>query len=88
MQCTIYKGNKKTDHYLYIEKENDFSRVPQALLELLGCLELVLSLELSTKRQLAQADVNDVIQQLTEQGYYFQMPPKTGEDLLSQGIIN
>ncbi len=88
MQCTIYKGNKKIDHYLYIEKEDDFSRVPQALLDMLGCLELILSLELSTQRQLAQADVSDVMRQLAEQGYYFQMPPKTGEELLNQGIIN
>jgi len=88
MQCTIYKGNKKVDHYLYVEKEDDFSHVPQALLDMLGCLELVISLELSAKRQLAQADVGDVMQQLTEQGYYFQMPPKTGEELLNQGIVN
>jgi len=88
MQCVIYKGNKKIDHYLYIEKEDDFSRVPQALLDILGQLERVLSLELSAKRQLAQANVGDVMRQLAEQGYYFQMPPKTGEDLLNQGIIN
>jgi len=88
MQCAIYKGKKKTDHYLYIEKEDDFSRVPQALLDILGHLELVISLKLSTERQLAQADVSDVMRQLAEQGYYFQMPPKTGEDLLNQGIIN
>ncbi|HHI92712.1 MAG TPA: YcgL domain-containing protein [Gammaproteobacteria bacterium] len=88
MQCAIYKGNKKTDHYLYVENEDDFSRVPPALLDMLGHLELVISLELSAKRQLAQADVNNVMRQLAEQGYYFQMPPKTGEDLLNQGSIN
>ncbi len=88
MQCAIYKGNKKTDHYLYVEKEDDFSRVPQALLDILGQLELVISLKLSAERQLAQADVSDVMRQLAEQGYYFQMPPKTGEELWNQGIIN
>lgn len=86
MQCVIYKGSKKIDHYLYVEEEDDFSRVPQALLNMLGRLKRVISLELSARRQLAQADVNDVMQQLTEQGYYFQMPPKTGEELLSQSI--
>ena len=88
MQCAIYKGSKKIDHYLYIEKEDDFSRVPQALLDMLGCLKRVISLELSAERPLAQADVNDVMRQLTEQGYYFQMPPKTGEELLNQRIPN
>lgn len=81
MQCAVYKGNKKIDHYLYVEKENDFSRIPQALLDLLGELQLVITLELSPERQLAQADVNDVMAQLSEQGYYFQMPPKIHEDI-------
>jgi len=83
MQCAVYKGNKKTDHYLYVEKEGDFSRIPQALLDLLGELQLVISLELSPERKLAQADVVDVMTQLSEQGYYFQMPPKLSEEQLS-----
>ncbi len=88
MQCVIYKGSKKIDHYLYVEKADDFSRVPEALLALLGSLELVIGLELSNERQLAQADVNEVMLQLREQGYYFQMPPKTGEELWTQKMPN
>lgn len=88
MQCAVYKGHKKVDHYLYVEKEDDFTRVPQALLDLLGKLELVISLELSNERQLAQADVKEVMQQLNDQGYYFQMPPKTGEELINLNIPN
>ena len=88
MQCVVYKGNKKLDHYLYVEKEDDFSRVPQTLLDMLGELELVISLELSPERQLAQADVNDVMQQLKDEGFYFQMPPKSGEELLKHTMPN
>lgn len=88
MQCAIYKGTKKIDHYLYVEKENDFSRVPQALMDILGQLELVIGLELSSERHLAQADVNEVMRQLSEQGYYFQMPPKSGEELLNLKLPN
>lgn len=88
MQCAIYKGTKKIDHYLYVENADDFSRVPQALLELLGQLELVIGLELFPERHLAQADVNEVMRQLNEQGYYFQVPPKTGEELLNLEFPN
>jgi len=88
MQCAIYKGTRKIDHYLYVESEDDFSRVPQALLDMLGQLELVIGLELSAERKLAQADVNEVMRQLSEQGYYFQMPPKTGEELLNLELPN
>lgn len=79
MNCAIYKGHKKIDHYLYIEKKDDFSRVPDALLKMLGELELVMTLELGPNRILAQADVNEVRKSLREQGYYFQMPPNTNE---------
>lgn len=76
MHCAIYKGPKKIDHYLYVENKDDFSRVPEALLKLLGKLELVMALELGPERCLAQADVKQVCRALREQGYYFQMPPK------------
>lgn len=79
MHCAIYKGHKKIDHYLYVEKEDDFSRVPEALLNILGNLELVMTLELSSDRTLAQADINQVRNSLRDQGYYFQMPPQTVE---------
>lgn len=79
MHCAIYKGQKKTDHYLYVEKKDDFSRVPEALLTMLGKLELVMTLELGPDRVLAQADINQVKSSLRDQGYYFQMPPQSIE---------
>lgn len=75
MRCAIYKSNRKTNTYLYIEKENDFSRVPSALMTLLGRLELVMTLDLSPQRKLAQADPAEVCDQLKTQGYYLQLPP-------------
>ncbi len=73
--CVIYRSARKTDNYLYVERANDFARVPQALLELLGPLTLVMSLELHPQRKLAQVDVMQVMQRLEQQGYYLQMPP-------------
>ena len=79
MHCAIYKGSRKIDHYLFVEQQDDFSKVPEALMEMLGSLELVMTLELGPDRTLAQADVNQVREALSDQGYYFQMPPKTYE---------
>lgn len=76
MKCVIYKGDRKQDIYLYIEREGDFSRVPEALLKMLGMLEWVMALELSPGRTLVQADPEQVRRQLKEQGYYLQMPPQ------------
>jgi uncharacterized protein YcgL (UPF0745 family) len=83
MHCAIYKGPKKLDHYLYVEQEGDFSRVPQSLLALLGELQLIMTLELGPERKLAQADAAQVRRALQDQGYYLQMPPRTEPERLS-----
>lgn len=75
MKCAVYKSHRRSNTYLYVEAENDFRRVPQALLHMLGTLELVLTLELDTRRTLARADPHEVQRQLLEQGYYLQLPP-------------
>lgn len=82
MKCVIYKGDRKQDTYLFIEREGDFSRVPEALLKMLGMLEWVMALELTPGRTLVQADPEQVRRQLKEQGYYLQMPPQ--DDLVLQ----
>ena len=75
MQCFIYKGNRKNDTYLYITRDGDFSDVPQSLQELLGQLEKVMEVTLDENKKLANADVKSVIKQLSDQGFYLQMPP-------------
>lgn len=75
MRCAVYKSRRRANTYLYVEAENDFRRVPQVLLHMLGTLELVLTLELDARRTLAQADPEEVRRQLLEQGYYLQLPP-------------
>jgi uncharacterized protein YcgL (UPF0745 family) len=75
MRCAIYKSHKKNNAYLYVEKENEFSRVPAGLMSVLGKLELVMTLELTPQRKLAQADPAEVCERLRTQGYYLQLPP-------------
>jgi uncharacterized protein YcgL (UPF0745 family) len=81
MKCVIYRCERKQDTYLYIEREDDFSGVPDALLKLLGRLEQVMILELTEDRRLAQADPQQVRLSLQQQGYYLQMPPLDGSTL-------
>lgn len=82
MQCVIYKGDRKADTYLFIEREGDFSRVPASLLQLLGNLEQVMTLELHSERTLARADPEQVREHLRSQGFYLQMPPEHGDPFL------
>ena len=74
MKTAIYKGKSKQDSYLYLEQEEDFSRVPQPLLAAMGELALVMTLDLSPEQKLARADVEQVISALQQDGFYLQMP--------------
>ena len=73
--CTIYKSSKKNEAYLYLTKAGDFSNVPEALLELLGKLTLVMTLDLDQRTHLGQADLSKVKSELIDTGYYLQFPP-------------
>ena len=72
----VYKSLKQFDYFLFVKKEDEFERVPDALKQMLGVLEKVMDLELHAQRSLAQADVVAVMQQIEERGYYLQMPPQ------------
>ncbi len=75
MKCFVYKSLKKEELYLYLEKQDDFSIIPELLLNSLGRLKLVMDLDLTSERKLAREDVNKVLVSLQEKGFFVQMPP-------------
>lgn len=75
MHTWIYKSHRKENTYLYITDKDNFERVPQSLLGLLGELDLVIDTKLTKQRRLAQAEVEQVLHQLESKGYYLQLPP-------------
>jgi uncharacterized protein YcgL (UPF0745 family) len=74
-RCFIYKSLRKADAYLYVVEADDFSAVPATLREMLGRLEYVMELQITPDRKLARADTVQVIDALSGQGYYLQLPP-------------
>lgn len=74
MYCAVYKSSKKLDTYLYLAARDDFSRVPEVLLRLMGRPIYVMDLELTPQRKLAQEDVLEVMKNLQERGWHLQMP--------------
>ncbi|MGX9273275.1 YcgL domain-containing protein [Pantoea ananatis] len=75
MFCVIYRSPVRDQTYLYVEKKDDFSRVPEALLKGFGKPQLAMVVNLAQRDKLANADINKVKQGLSEQGYYLQIPP-------------
>ncbi|MGL5758727.1 YcgL domain-containing protein [Plesiomonas sp.] len=83
MWCAIYKSIKREETYLFIEKRDDFSRVPNELLQGFGTPQLVMILPLDGTRKFVNTDVNKMKAMLIEQGFYLQLPPPK-ENLLKQ----
>lgn len=83
MLCAVYKSVRKDSTYLYVERRDDFSKVPEALLQTFGTPVLVTLINLARREHLALADLNKVKQQLQSQGYYLQIPPPV-DNLLAE----
>ena len=81
MLCTIYKSSKKAQTYLFINKRDDFSAVPEGLMATFGTPVLVTLINLATKDKLGMADLEKVKADLNKVGFYLQLPPPQ-EDLL------
>ena len=75
MECWIYKGTRREEAYLYLAAADDWSVVPEKLLETMGPRRLVMTLTLTPERTLARANTRNVMEALAERGYYLQLPP-------------
>lgn len=73
--CNVYKSSREADLYLYVAREEGAARVPDPLLLRFGEPLLVLTLEISAQRKLAQADASKVLAAIADKGYYLQLPP-------------
>lgn len=76
MKCTVFRSSLKDFTYIYLRAGLDFDDLPDSLRDVFGQPEVVMDLELTPERKLAYADTKQVMQDLSEQGYYLQMPPK------------
>ncbi|AEC16333.1 MULTISPECIES: YcgL domain-containing protein [Gallibacterium] len=81
MLCAIYKSRRKDGMYLYIEKRDDFSSVPESLLNAFGTPQFVMLFNLDGKKKLIHTDNQNVKEQIEQNGFYLQMPPPV-ENLL------
>ncbi|CAM2809234.1 YcgL domain-containing protein [Vibrio mytili] len=82
MLCSIYKSAKKEGAYLYIPKKDDFSQVPDTLMQMFGKPIAVMTIKLDG-RTLAQVDIEKVKTSLQSEGFFLQLPPPP-ENLLEQ----
>ncbi|KAF7782018.1 hypothetical protein PRUB_b1415 [Pseudoalteromonas rubra] len=83
MLAAVYKSSKKADTYLFIEKRDDFSKVPDPLMATFGTPIFVIIVDLAKRNKLGTADLSNVKQKLIDDGFYLQLPPPQ-ENLLDE----
>lgn len=76
MHCSVYKGRRARETYLFVPARDQFGAVPAQVLDALGPLEHVMDLVLTPGRPLARVDAVELMRRLLLQGCYIQMPPR------------
>ena len=70
-----------------LEPGQAFEELPEELTRVFGEPEFVLELDLSQDRKLANADIGQVIENLSQQGYHLQLPPETPvEEIIQRSL--
>lgn len=82
--CSIFKSIKKEGMYLYVPRKEQFTKVPAPLLETFGRPAHVMDMLLQPGKKLANADVDKVMTEIKDKGFYLQLPPPTEKNLLEQ----
>jgi uncharacterized protein YcgL (UPF0745 family) len=71
--------------YLYVDREEGLERVPAALLTTFGEPVEVMTLVLTPERKLARANAAEVLESISERGFFLQLPPTPQELLRREG---
>jgi len=79
MNCYVYRSKHKQGLYLYLTEKDDFSRVPESLMKMLGETTFSFEFDLSENRKLVRAEALEVIRNMKENGFFLQMPPAKDE---------
>ena len=83
--CTIYRGSRESELYLYVVRGDDLSDMPEELLSRMGELKEVMSLVLSAERKLSRVKVETVLEEIEKNGYFLQLPPNITPEVFTYG---
>ena len=75
----IFRSSRKAEMYLYVDRAQGTSELPEPLLQQFGEPQSVMTLLLEPTRKLARADAAEVLAAIEQQGFYLQMPPTPDE---------
>lgn len=73
--CCVYKSLKQDEMYLYVDKREGLSRVPDALLASFGEPKELMTMLVTAGKDLARVESEKVLKEILTKGFYLQMPP-------------
>ncbi len=85
MHCTILKGSREPELYVYVPFAKAETNIPGELRSRLGKIKEVMSLEITPDKNLARVDPAKVLNEIREQGYFVQLPPVITGQVLFDG---
>lgn len=84
----IYRSTRKEGMYLYVDRQEDLARVPEALRQLFGAPQHAMDLLLTPDRRLARTEAREVLDRIREQGFFLQMPPLLDDEMRAIALAN
>lgn len=81
--CSVFRSSKKDEMYLYVDKAEQLTRVPDALKEMFGAPVHVFDMLLTPEKELSRVEAVKVLEDIREKGYFLQMPPPKDDYLLN-----
>ena len=86
--CDVYRSPREEEMYLYVDKREGTSRVPEKLLELFGKPKHLMTMVLTPDKKLARAGADKVLSEIHDRGYYLQMPPARDDEMRAIAVQN
>lgn len=84
--CSVFKSSKKKEMYIYVDRKYDLATLPETLMSVFGEPVHVLDMILTPEKKLARVEALKVLESITEQGFYLQMPPAHDQDVAGEAV--
>lgn len=80
--CQVYRSKRHDGMYLFVDKQEGLTRVPDTLLAEFGVPEPSIVFLLTPERSMARVDAATVLADIEAKGFYLQMPPPKDEGVV------
>jgi len=84
--CSVFKSSRKAEMYVYVDRKQGTDALPEGFSNIFGTPLHVMDMVLTPEKKLARAEAGRVLESIEEQGYYLQMPPADGPEVIDSTI--